>query len=116
MDKAQLKSISLIMLFLIVLSLLIYAVSTTLNSPADNTVDTDGYLDLRASCAPTAATAATMYNITNATLYSNINRTWQANATIQVGTSSKANQTYYFNFTMIIFKNISKVRQRDLSL
>lgn len=104
MNKAQLKSISLIMIFLIVLSLLIYAVTTTLITPADNTIDTDGFLDLRGSCVPTTATSTTMYNITAATLYHNMNAagTWAANKTINVTTGVGANATFYFNFTNVV--------------
>src|SRR3990167_1373896 len=101
MDKAQFKSISLIALFFVVMAMLIYAVSTTLTSPADNVIDNDGYLNLIATCDPTAATGNTMYNITNATLYSNVDGTWKANKTLIV-TQPKANGTYYANFTNYI--------------
>src|SRR3990167_9599491 len=98
MDKGQLKSISMIMLFFVVMAMLIYAVSTTLTSPNDNTIDDDGYLILTASCAPTTATSDTMYNITNATLNSNIGGSWKPNVTLQIPTS-RSNGTFLANFT-----------------
>ena len=105
MNKAQLKTTSLIFLFLIVLSLLIYAVSTSLLSPVTGFIDDDSFLDLRGSCTPTAFDGTTNWNITNATLYiTSYNGTgtgWLRNATIQVPTSL-ANVTYLFNFTNFV--------------
>ena len=98
--QAKLKLIGILVLFTLLLSVLIYAIATSLET-ADNLVDDDGYLDLRGICTTTAATSDTHYNITNATLYSNVNGTWLSNKTLQVPTPS-ANISYYFNFTNYI--------------
>lgn len=97
MKNAQAKSILVGILILLLSILTIYAVGTTLVSPASNYVDTDGYLDLRASCTPTAWDGYTSYNISNATLYSNVDGTWKANITRHGGAIS--NGTFLFNFT-----------------
>ncbi len=98
MKNAQAKLIFAMFLIFILSAFLIYAVSTTLLSPSDFAVDDDGYLDLRGTCIPTTATSNIISNITNGTLYSNVDGTWKANVTLNV-TSSLANNTYYFNFT-----------------
>ena len=111
MDKAQLKSISLIALFLIVLSLLIYAVSTSLLSPVTGFTDDDSFLDLRVSCVPTIQDGTTSYNVTNATLYitstNGSGNGWFRNVTLPAtiggaGNGGIGNQTYLFNFTKFI--------------
>jgi len=107
MDKAQLKIILLSMLFIIFLSLLIYAVSTTLLTPIDQATDDDSFLDLRGSCTPASSSydGTTSWNITNATLYitsSNGSGTgWFRNVTLQ-DTTPNANATYHFNFTNFV--------------
>ena len=107
--KAQIKSMFLIVLFLLSLVILIYAVSTTLITPSANTVaSTDGSLDLRGKCEVfTPFDGYTSWNITNATLWTNIGGTWQRNKTIQVssltaGGNITANTTWYFNWTNVI--------------
>ena len=100
MDKAQLKSILLTILFFVFMAMLIYSISTTLITPVDNFLDTDGTLDLRGSCSPTAFDGTTWWNITNATLYTDISGSWIKNKTINV-TSPVGNSTYYFNFTNV---------------
>ena len=77
---------------------LIYAVSTTLLTPAPNFSDNDGILDLRGTCAPTPHDGTTSFNVSSATLYTNVFGTWKANKTISaIGNS--CNTTYHFNFT-----------------
>jgi len=106
MKRAQVKTITLMILIFLMGVFLIYALPiTTLTSPADNTVDDDGYLDLRGSCEPFSANnfdGTTVWNITNATLYSNVGGSWVANKTLQVGEGSQSNATYFFNFTNYI--------------
>ena len=83
------------------LSTSIYAISTALQSPANDFIDDDGFLDLRASCEPVSENnydETTSWNITNATLYSHVWGIWKANRTLQVK-NPIANSTYYFNFT-----------------
>src|SRR3990167_2065199 len=107
--KSQLKTIGIFILLVGILAGFIYAISGT-PVTSDNTVDDDGYLDLRASCIPTSQSTTgeydgtTSYNITNATIYSNVDGTWKANATIQVA-NAIANSTYFFNFTNNINKS-----------
>jgi len=91
------KSIMYFLIFMFSIALA-YAVSTSLTSPTNNFIDDDGNLDLRGSCAPTDPDGTTQYNITNATLYSNVDGTWKANKTLDV-TTSLTNLTYFFNFT-----------------
>ncbi len=101
MKQGQFKSILLLVFSLIIMSFLIGAVTTTLISPEDNAVDDDGFLDLRGSCTPASQNehdGTTSWNITNATLYSNVNGIWQSNATLNV-TTPLVNITYFFNFT-----------------
>ena len=100
--KIQIKSIFALILAFTLLSTLIYAVSTNLQNPVDSFVDDDGFLDLRASCEP-GYDGTTSYNITNATLYSNVGGIWKANKTLQV-VNAIVNSTYYFNFTNSINK------------
>ena len=78
MKKSQIKTMFIMFLILLVTLSVIYAVSTTLVSPVDNFVDDDGFLDLRATCAPTILTGE-IWNVTNATLYHNVDGTWKAN-------------------------------------
>lgn len=99
MNKGQIKTFALTILFFIILSILIYAVSTTLSSPASNAVDTDSYLDLRAECITSSYANPTSFNITNATLYFDGVR----NKTIQLTPSQIiGNSTFLFNFTNVI--------------
>lgn len=104
MDKSQLKTVGIIFLIIISLSVgLIFALTGAPENPVNNFEDNDGRLDLGASCVPTSQAGSnydgtTSYNITNATLYSNVDGTWKSNATIQVS-SAIANVTYFFNFT-----------------
>jgi len=101
MRKSQLKSMLILFLIFISLSILVYAVSTTLIT-AENTIDDDGFLDLRASCEPQSQNdfdGTTVWNLTNGTLYSNVDGTWKANATINITGFVPANATYFFNFT-----------------
>jgi len=101
MKKLQIKSVLVLVLVFTLLSTLTYSLSTTLQSPADNFADDDGFLDLRASCEPTSENSydgTTSWNITDATLYSDVQGSWKANRTIQVA-NPIANSTYYFNFT-----------------
>src|SRR3989338_2253392 len=93
------------------LSTQIYAISTALQSPANNFIDDDGFLDLRASCEPVSENnydETTSWNITNATLYSNVGGIWKANKTLQAK-NPIANSTYYFNFT----NSINQTAQGD---
>ncbi len=99
MKNAKLSLIFSVLLVFILSILLVSSVQTNLITPSDNSVDTDGYLDLRGSCVPTANTTVSFYNITNATVYSNVDGTWKANATLQPLTGSSANSTFLFNFT-----------------
>ena len=104
--KIRMESVFVLTLIFTLVSTLIYAVSTTLQSPAGGFVDDDGFLDLRASCEPTSENdydGTTSWNITNATLYSNVQGVWKANKTLQVE-NPIANSTYYFNFTNSINK------------
>ena len=101
MKQGQLKSILALVFSLIIMSFLIGAVTTTLLSPSDGFTDDDGFLDLRGSCTPSSQNehdGTTSYNITNATLYSNVDGTWKANASLNV-TTPIVNSTYFFNFT-----------------
>ncbi len=101
MKKSQVKSIVIVALLTILFISLAYALSSTLLSPADDAQDNDGYLDLRGSCEPTSQNefdGTTEFNITNATLYTDISGTWKANETLPVASSAR-NETYYFNFT-----------------
>jgi len=90
-----------LVLIFVLLSASVYSVSTTLQSPASGFMDDDGFLDLRASCEPVSENnydGTTSWNITNATLYSNVEGVWKANKMLQVK-NPIANSTYYFNFT-----------------
>ena len=97
MKNAQAKSILVGILILLLSVLTIYAVGTTLVSPADNYIDTDGYLDLRANCVPT-----TGQNISSAVLYSNVDGTWKANYTLNAEPSPGVDITFNANFTNYI--------------
>ena len=103
MKNAQLRSIFALLLVFIIGALLIYALPTTLlTSPADNAADNDGYLSFAGSCTPTFNNSPdTHYNITNATLYTNIDGTWKANRTLNIS-KSDANGTFFANFTRVI--------------
>jgi len=108
MKKLQIKSTFVLVLVFTLLSVIVFAVSTTLQSPANNFVDDDGFLDLRASCNP-GYDGTTSYNITKATLYSDLDGTWKEDNTLQV-TIPIANATYYFNFT----NSIIQVAEREI--
>ncbi len=98
--KSQVKSVFIFTLLTILLISMIYAVSTTLTT-ADNYVDDDGFLDLRATCEPTSENnydGTTVWNITNATLWSNVDGTWKTNVTLHAS-GLLGNDTYLFNFT-----------------
>ena len=98
MKQGQLKlTLALIFVFIMAI-LLVYAVTTVLISPTDNSVDTDGYLDLRSSCAPSTFDGTTSWNVTNATLYTNVNGSWALNNTLKA-VNPLSNSTEYFNFT-----------------
>jgi len=87
MKKIQIKTMFVLTLVFILFSTLIYAVSTSLQSPAGGFVDDDGFLDLRVSCEPTSENnydGTTSWNITNATLSSNVGGAFKANKTLQV--------------------------------
>ncbi len=98
MKKSQVKTMFVFVLIFTLLATLIYAVASTLLSPVDNFADDDGYLDLRGSCSPSTADATTNWNITNGTLWTNVDGTWKKNVTRQA-IASIGNNTYYFNFT-----------------
>ena len=98
MKQGKLKSMFIFGLVLALLITLVYAVNTNLLSPIDNFQDNDGFLDLRGKCIPSANSTVSHYNITNATLWSNVDGTWKANATLQAP-GSVPNATYFFNFT-----------------
>ncbi len=101
MKKSQVKSIVIVALLTILFISLAFALTSTLLSPANDAQDNDGYLDLRGKCEPTSQNefdGTTEFNITNATLYTDISGTWKANETLPVASSAR-NQTYYFNFT-----------------
>ncbi len=103
MKKSQVKSIVITTLLSILIISLAYALSSTLLSPNEGAQDNDGYLDLRGKCEPTSqneADGTTEFNITNATLYTDVSGTWKANETLAVDSSAR-NQTYYFNFTSV---------------
>ena len=102
MDKqAKFKIIGFLIILTLLYSIFVFSLGTTLESPADNFIDNDGYLDLRGSCNSAGSyDGTTSYNITNATLYSNVGGTWKENKTIHVVIAP--NQTYYFNFTNTI--------------
>ncbi len=101
MDKqAKLKFFGSSILLIILFAFLVSGIQTYLDT-ADNFVDDDGYLDLRGRCEPTSVNShdgTTTYNITNATVWSNVGGTWKANYTIN-NINSGPNSTYYFNFT-----------------
>ena len=104
MKNAQVKSISWLLFMFIMTTILIYAVSTNLITPSDNSIDNDGSLDLRGSCEPTSENSydgTTTWNITNATLYTNIGGDWKANQTLHGtdGSDSNINSTLLFNFS-----------------
>ena len=98
MKKSQLRSLLAFLVISILLVTLVFAVGSNLTSPSDNSADDDGYLDLRGSCVPTSHDGTTSFNITNATLYSNVDGTWKANRTRDTR-NSVGNATYFFNFT-----------------
>tara|TARA_Y100000310_G_scaffold2558_1_gene3288 strand:+ start:4574 stop:7408 length:2835 start_codon:yes stop_codon:yes gene_type:complete len=95
--KPVIRSIFVLILVFTLLSTLVYAVTTTLQSPVADFVDDDGFLDLRASCEA-SYDGTTSYNITKADLYSNEEGSWISGGTLQVE-NPIANATYYFNFT-----------------
>jgi hypothetical protein len=99
--KSQIKIMFTIFLVFTLFISQVYAVSTVLESPTDNFIDDDGFLDLRASCTPTTFDGTTSYNITNAILYSDADGTWKAEQTQQVENPT-ANSTYLFNFTNVL--------------
>ncbi len=98
MKKAQSKTIFITFLTLMLLASVIYAVGTILVSPTDTFTDDDGFLDLRASCDPTAYDGFTSYNISNATLWINADGSWDADKML-FAVAGIPNATYYFNFT-----------------
>ncbi len=102
MDKqGKFKFIGSLILFTLILSLMVYAISTSLDSPIASFIDDDGYLDLKGRCTPTSG-----QNITNATLFSNVDGTWKANKTFEVdrtiGIGARVDVVYYANFTNYI--------------
>ena len=102
MKKSQAKIISLLSLFLILFSLVAYGIASTLITPTEGAIDDDGYLDLRGKCESKSQNeydGTTSWNVTNATLWSNVDGTWKPNATLQVSGDKIANTTYFFNFT-----------------
>ncbi len=101
MKKSQVKTMFVFILALALIISLAYAIGTTLISPSDFSQDSDGFLSQKASCIPTAWDGTTSYNITNATLYSNVDGTWKSNGTLKAP-NSKGNDTFLFNFTNII--------------
>lgn len=107
MNKAQIKTMGILfLLFSIIGFILVYAITSTLQSPSDNSEDNDGWLSLNATCEPTASDGTTSYNITNATLWTNADGTWKQNKTLYANATndvaSNANITYHFNFTNVI--------------
>ena len=99
--KSQIKTLVIFSVLALLLSFIVYAVSSSLRSPIESFIDDDGYLDLRGSCVPTLYDGTTSFNITNATLYSDVSGTWLRNKTLDVITS-EGNATYLFNFTNYI--------------
>ncbi|KKL82649.1 hypothetical protein LCGC14_1982650, partial [marine sediment metagenome] len=64
----------------------------------------DGYLDLRASCGSKSIDdhdGTTSWNVTNATLWTNVLGDWKQNQTLHVA-NPIVNDTYLFNFTNYI--------------
>ena len=96
MKQGKLKSMFIFGLVLAFLITLVYASVTTLISPIDNSIDDDGKIDFEVACIP-----STSWNVTNATLYTNIGGVWLSNRTLQY-TDPVVNSTAYFNFTNII--------------
>ena len=96
MKQGKLKSMFIFGLVLAFLITLVYASVTTLISPIDNSIDDDGKIDFEVACIP-----STSWNVTNATLYTNIGGVWLSNRTLQY-TDPVVNATAYFNFTNII--------------
>ncbi|KKK50169.1 hypothetical protein LCGC14_3127700, partial [marine sediment metagenome] len=94
--QGKLKSMFIFGLVLAFLITLVYASVTTLISPIDNSIDDDGKIDFEVACIP-----STSWNVTNATLYTNIGGVWLSNRTLQY-TDPVVNSTAYFNFTNII--------------
>lgn len=100
MDRqAKFRFIGISILSILLISLLVYAVGTSLDSPIDNFVDDDGYLELKGACSPTLYDDTTSYNISNGTIYSTVGGDWKANKTTEA-TGSMGNSTYLFNFTI----------------
>ena len=106
MKKSQAKTMLIFFSLFMIFSFIGYAVTTVLITPTDNSVDDDGFLDLRGSCIPTSANSydgTTQWNITNATLWTNVDGIWKANKTINLNeTSVPSNDTYLFNFTNVV--------------
>jgi len=99
--KSQVKSVFIVFLLALLIILMGYALETTLTSPDDSSTDTDGSLALTATCEPTDKNVSgsyTNYNITNATLWTNVGGTWKVNSTINIGTPTE-NTTRTFVFT-----------------
>lgn len=101
MDKqAKFRFVAMSSVLLILLSLLIYAIGSSLESPIAGFVDDDGQLDLRGSCTPTANDGTTWFNVTNATISTNVDGTYKANQTIQVANPINDTGVVFFNFTV----------------
>ncbi len=98
MKKSQLKSMGILVLISILIISLVLAVGSNLLSPSDSSTDNDGQMDFRGTCVPTPNSTTENWNITNATLYTNVDGTWKGNGTKQVSIGS--NVTYYANFTL----------------
>ena len=114
-SKVKLFFIS-ILIFMFSISV-IYGITTTLNSPADNFVDDDGFLDLRATCTPTSATnydGTTSWNMSNATLFHNVDGDWDANLTIEIAGNLVANESFLVNFTNVVNLSVDGTYQWDV--
>jgi len=98
MKQSQMKLMFLLLLIFSVLAIGIFAVSSTLLTPSAGFTDDDGILDLRGICIPTPHDGTTSFNVSNATLYTNVFGTWLANKSISA-TGNPGNTTYHFNFT-----------------
>ncbi|MAF50793.1 MAG: hypothetical protein CMH64_01750 [Nanoarchaeota archaeon] len=75
--------------------MLVYAVTTSLTTPTDNTEDTDGFIDFTGSCTP-----ASGQNITQAVLYTDIGGSWVSNQTLTSDPSVGVDAVYYANFSL----------------
>ncbi len=106
MKQAKIKTFGIVFLILALFTGIVFAVVPYLISPADGASDDDGFLDLRGRCDSSSINShdgTTNWNVTSATVYSNVDGTWKANATITIA-NPLANNSVLFNFTNHINK------------